>query len=394
MPRLAIVISHPIQYHAPLYGYLARDSRFQIHAFFMSDRGARPYYEPFAKTMVRHDNPILEGYDYTFLNEGEPRSWWAKKTERLSLRLAPRLEAFKPEAVYFHGYANPSFWPAIAWCRRHRVRVLLRGENEDRLPRPFWRRVTRELFLRALLPQVDAFLYIGKENRDFFRRRSVPESRLFYVPYSVDNSYFRQGLSEEQVQSIRTRLRKRYDLTADTRLFIYTHKFRDTMRPVDAVAGFARAAEAFRRPAALLMCGEGDLRAEVEDAVARNPAARIILPGFLSQTDLREHLLGSDVMINPAIEPWGCSVNEGIAAGLAQISSDMVVGWPDMVRDNGRVYPVGDLEALAAHIRAFDELSDEALMLMQNESLRLAAEELSFSVCADGLYAASTQPIL
>jgi glycosyltransferase involved in cell wall biosynthesis len=392
MVRLAIVISHPIQYHAPLYGFLARDGRFDLHVFFMSDRGARPYYDDFAKTMVRFDNPILAGYDYTFLREGEPQGWWQQRTEQLSARLSRELAAFRPEAVYFHGYTNPSFWPAMRWCRRNGVRVLFRGENEDWLPRAAWRNVARETFLRMLMPRVDAFLYIGKANRDFFLARGVPESKLFYVPYSVDNDYFRAGVSAEELRSIRERLRARYSLAPETRLFIYTHKFRDTMRPVDAAEAFARAAPSFEKPAALLMCGEGELRGAIEAVTHAHPAAKIILTGFLPQSDLREHLLGSDIMVNPAVEPWGCTVNEGIASGLAQISSDMVVGWPDMVRQsNGMVYACGDIPALTEQIRTMAAIDDAELRTMQAESLRLATEELSFATCAEGLFAAATR---
>src|SRR5207245_9464031 len=85
MHRLAIVISHPIQYHAPLYGYLAKDGRFQIKVFFMSDRGARPFYEKFSGTMVRYDNPILEGYDHAFLHSGEPENWWHERPSLFTL---------------------------------------------------------------------------------------------------------------------------------------------------------------------------------------------------------------------------------------------------------------------------------------------------------------------
>lgn len=392
MVRLAIAISHPIQYHAPLYGYLARDGRFELKVFFMSDRGARAFFDPFAQAMVRYDNPILGGYDYTFLHQGEPKTWREKKTERISFRLRREIAGFKPEAVYFHGYSNPSFWPAILWCRRNGVRVLLRGENEDMLPRPAWKNVARESFLRMLIPRVDAFLYIGRANKEFFLRRGVPESKLFYVPYSVDNDYFRGGVGEAELARIRTALRERYGLEAETRLFVYTHKFRETMRPVDAVAAFGRASSSFNRPVALLMCGEGELRGEVEAEAARHPEAKIILTGFLKQSDLREHLIGSDVMVNPAIEPWGCSVNEGIASGLAQISSDMVAGYPDMVRPaNGLVYKCGDLEALAEEIRIMAAVPDDQLRAMQRESLRLATEELSFATCADGLFAAATR---
>src|ERR1043166_8724348 len=166
--RLAIAISHPIQYHAPLYAFLAKDGRFDLRVFYMTDRGARPYYEPFAKTMVRFDNPILNGYAYEFLREGEPQGWWGKKTELMQFALRKKLAKWKPEAVYFHGYDNPAFWPAIAWCRANDVAVLFRGENEDVLPRPPLRRAAREAFLKLLIPKVEAFLYIGVENKEFF----------------------------------------------------------------------------------------------------------------------------------------------------------------------------------------------------------------------------------
>ena len=373
-----------------MYTWLARDGRFELRVFFMTDRGARPYYDAFARKMVQFDNPILEGYDHVFLSRGEPKGTWAQRTEFVKWSLRRELAAWHPEAVYFHGYDNPAFWPAIAWCRRNGVAVLLRGENEDVLPRPPLRRALRETFLRMLIPRVDAFLYIGAENRQFFLRRGVPDSRLFYVPYSVDNSYFRGGVSESDLATIRTTVRQKYGFAPDVRLFIYTHKLRGTMRPLDAVRAFANAAPAFTRPAAFLVCGDGELRGEVEAAIAGVPRGTIALAGFIPQSELRDSLLASDVMINPAIEPWGCSTNEGIASGLAQISSDMVVGWPDMVRsgENGEVYPCGNDEALERLIVDFANCSKEKIEAMKRRSFELATDVLSFRTCADGIDAA------
>jgi glycosyltransferase involved in cell wall biosynthesis len=389
--RLAIVISHPIQYHAPLYTWLARDGRFDLRVFFMTDRGARPYYDAFAQRMVQFDNPILEGYDHVFLSRGEAKWKWASRTELLQWSLRRELAKWHPEAVYFHGYDNPAFWPSMAWCRRNGVAVLLRGENEDVLARPPFRRALRELFLKMLIPRVDAFLYIGAENKQFFLRRGVPESKLFYVPYAVDNSYFRGGASESAIAAVRASVREKYAFPPQARLFIYTHKLRGTMRPLDAVRAFAQASPAFARPAAFLICGDGELRKEVEAAAAAARPGTIAMAGFIPQSQLRENLLGSDVMINPAIEPWGCSTNEGIASGLAQISSDMVVGWPDMVRtgQNGEVYRCGDVDALARIITDFANRTDTEIEAMKRRSYELASEVLSFRRCAEGIAAAT-----
>jgi len=386
MFRLATVISHPIQYHAPLYSYLAKDGRFQIKVFYMSDRGARPFYEKFSKTIVRYDNPILEGYEHVFLNSGEPRGWWQKKTEFLSRGLSKQLLNLCPQAVYFHGYTNPSFWPAILSCRKRGIRVFFRGENEDVLPRPLWRVWLREVFLKLLFPNIDGFLYIGTRNKEFFIKRNIPENRLFFVPYSVDNNYFRAGFSPAELDRIRRKIIEQYALGEDCRLFIYTHKLRSTMRPLDAVHAFCDSVHSNHLRAVLIMCGDGELRPEAEKLAREKGQGRVIFTGYLSQNDLRKHMLASDVMVNPAEEPWGCSVNEGLACGLAIISSDLVVGWPDMVVPgvNGHVYRCGDIQELSRSIQKFCLFPCSDLSRMKEESLKLS-EKLSFGTCADGL---------
>lgn len=389
MHRLAIVISHPIQYHAPLYGYLAKDGRFQIKVFYMSDRGARPFYEKFSGAIVKYDNPILEGYDYIFLNSGEPKSWWQRKTEFVHLGLGRELVNFNPHAVYFHGYTNPCFWLAMQMCKRKGIKVLLRGENEDVLPRPRWRIWVREIFLKILLCNLDGVLYIGRYNKEFFLKRKVSERRLFYVPYSVDNHYFRSGCPQTEVDKIRKEIMNKYGLEEGYRLFIYTHKLRSTMRPMDAVYAFCETIRSQNLRSALIMCGDGELRSEAEKEARNKGKGRIIFTSYLSQKDLRNHLLAADVMINPAIEPWGCSVNEGLACGLAMILSDQVVGWPDMVVHgvNGYVYRSGVLQELSQLIQRFSAMSSSELIKMKTESLKLS-EKLSFATCADGLAAA------
>jgi len=390
MHRLAIVISHPIQYHAPLYGYLAKDGRFQIKVFFMSDRGARPFYEKFSGTMVRYDNPILEGYDHVFLHSREPKNWWQRKTEFVHLGLGKELLNFNPHAVYFHGYTNPSFWLAMLICKRKGIKVLLRGENEDVLPRPWWRMWLREIFLKILLPNLDGVLYIGQHNKEFFLKRKISENRLFYVPYSVDNHYFRGGRSQAELDRIRKEILNKYGFEAGCLVFIYTHKLRPTMRPIEAVSAFCEAIRSQNLRSALIMCGDGELRSEAEKAAEKNGGkGRVIFTGYLSQRDLRDHMLSSDIMINSAIEPWGCSVNEGLACGLAMIVSDQVVGWPDMVMPglNGYVYQSGEVHALAQNIQKFSLMTVGDLTRMKQESLKLS-ERLSFATCADGLAAA------
>jgi glycosyltransferase involved in cell wall biosynthesis len=387
MHRLAIVITHPIQYHAPLYKHLAADGRFELKVFFLSDRGARPYYEKFAKKVIQYDNPILEGYAHTFMKQGTPKSWWQKRTEFVNFQLPQQLREFAPDGIYLHGYENPSILWSMVMCRLWGIPLLLRGENEDLIPRPLWKRLVRETYLLWILRQFDAFLYIGTYNKRFYLKRGIPEKKLFSVPYSVDNGYFMPG-SPAELERIREKVRSKYGVDAATRLFIYTHKLRQTMKPLDAVQAYCLLPETALRGSALIMCGDGELREQCEEIARGKKGAKIFFTGYISQAELKEHMLASDVMINPAQEPWGCSTNEGLASGLAMISSDQVAGWPDMVTEaNGFVYRCGDVRGLSELIRKMAELPGERIGRMKEESLGIS-RKLSFGACADGLAAA------
>jgi glycosyltransferase involved in cell wall biosynthesis len=73
------------------------------------------------------------------------------------------------------------------------------------------------------------------------------------------------------------------------------------------------------------------------------------------------------------------------------ISSDMVVGGPDMVKpgENGEVYKCGDIDALGRIVADFANAPDDAIERMKRRSFELATNVLSFQACADGLAAAT-----
>jgi len=65
--KLAVVISHPIQYWVPVYRALAELSNIDIKVFYVAENGAYEYYDTeFAQT-IKWDIPLTEGYDYEFL---------------------------------------------------------------------------------------------------------------------------------------------------------------------------------------------------------------------------------------------------------------------------------------------------------------------------------------
>jgi glycosyltransferase involved in cell wall biosynthesis len=71
--------------------------------------------------------------------------------------------------------------------------------------------------------------------------------------------------------------------------------------------------------------------------------------GFRNQSELPEIYGASDVFVQASErEPWGMVVNEAMACGMAVCASDRVGSAYDLVKDNGALFPVGDIDRLAA----------------------------------------------
>jgi len=385
--KLVIVITHPIQYHAPLYRRIAEADLFDLHVIFHNDRGARAYYDQSARATVSYDNGILEGYHYQFLTRGDPVGLGQKLQQRFLPSLIREIIRHQPTAVYFHGYNHPAHIQAMLRLGKHGIKVLLRGENEDVLPRSWWRNWSRETLLHQLLPKLSGILYIGEKNREFFSRRGFSKDKMFFVPYSADNEYFGINLMDTERLAIRRQIAADYSFDPNQVIFVHTCKHRAEKQPLDVVDGFIKANQhrTTPLPATLLLVGDGPLRSEMEARIVKAELRNAVFTGYVNQSKLKQCLLAADYCINAAPEPWGCVFNEALPAGLGIISSDRVVGWHDMVKigGNGFIYRFGCTDSLAHILRQCAE-HPEWIPGFREESKKLA-RIYSYDTCVSGL---------
>ncbi len=392
--KLTIVISHPIQYHAPLYRVIEDKGLFDLHVIYHNDRGIRPYFEKLANCNVSYDNDLLKGYSYEFLTQGKPASF----SERFRYVCLPELEnrilQSKPDAVYFHGYNHLAHIRAIFGLRKKGLKLFLRGENNDVLAKPRLGIIAREALLKVLLPCFDAILYIGHENKNFFLRRGVPEPKLFFVPYSADNRYFGLHLSDPEVESIRLSIRAEYGIPSDAIVFINTCKHRQEKRLLDVLEAYVKAFGSknivLKNKPCLLLVGDGPLNKRMRAIVEQSGLTSIVFTGYVNQSKMRELILASDYMVDAGAEPWGCVFNEALPAGLGLISSDHVVGHPDMVKvgENGFTHRLGDIDELG---RIFEKCAQDPELLKRFRiASRRIALKYSYEECVTGLYQALT----
>ena len=141
-------------------------------------------------------------------------------------------------------------------------------------------------------------------------------------------------------------------------LLVHLSNFRPVKRILDVVEIFARVARAV--PARLLLIGDGPDRSAAERLALRlGIHDRIHFLG--KQDNVNELLPLADLMLMPSeMESFGLAALEAMACGVPAIAT-RVGGVPELIDDgvNGRLFPVGDVDGMAAAAIAL--LTDPAL---------------------------------
>ncbi|HEX2117209.1 MAG TPA: glycosyltransferase family 4 protein [Alphaproteobacteria bacterium] len=372
--RLAYLVTHPIQYQAPLLRRINAEPDIDLTVFFGTDFSARPFVAADFGQTIEWDVPLLEGYRHEVLpaigaREEKDLGFW----KPLNYGLARRLAAGKFDAIWIHGYARWLHWTAMAAARRRAIKVLLRDEATPiSAPRGPLKRLAKRGFFFGLAHLVDAFLAIGSLNRHYYVEQGVPGGRIFMMPYAVDNARFKADAAKASAS--RESFRASLGLEPGRPVLLFAAKLIERKRPLQLIEAFAQvhAEPALRRPY-LLFAGDGPLRKPLEETAKRLAPGAVKFLGFQRQTELPRCYDLCDAFILPSgQEAWGLVINEVMCAGRAVIASDMVGAAPDLVRpgENGAVFRTDDVHDLARAIRQVVE-GEQRLAAMGRRSLEI-----------------------
>lgn len=373
--RVAYLVTHPIQYQAPLLRMIAADRDIDLKVFFATDFSARAFHDPEFGRAVEWDVPLLEGYASEVLpawpGTRYPGDAYFDAWRPFSRGLRRRLRAGRVDALWIHGYARLPHIAAMMAAKSAGIRVLLRDEtNAIGQARSGARAVAKRALFGMIDRLVDRYLTIGALNDAHYRDLGIDPAKFTPVGYAVDNTWFQARIAEAAAN--REALRQSLGLAPGRPIALFAAKLIDRKAPLDLVEAFASATSA--RDAVLLMAGDGDLRPAVEARIAQLGATdRIRLLGFQPQRQLAALYDLCDLFVLPSErETWGLVVNEVMNAGRPVIASDRVGSARDLVRDgiNGFVYPFGDIAALTT--RLGQSLADrDRLAAMGRESLTI-----------------------
>lgn len=371
--NVGFLASHPIQYHAPVFRELAKQSAFDFKVYFAHRPTAKEqgsgFNVPFQWTI-----PVLDGYEHTFLENRSltPSVIAYNGCDTPTIRSV--LKHDQIDVLIINGWNVKSCVQGLFGARKLGIPVIVRGENNLLRKRPWPKR----LMHRILLRYYSAFCAIGQANREYLLQHGVPENRIFHTPYCVDNDFFSQQSNRTEVLELRERLQ------AFGRKFTFTFcgKLEEKKHPVELIRTFRNTFQD-NDGVQLLIVGDGPLRKECEREIGEEDR-KIVLLGFLNQGEIRAAYAMTDCLVLPsdAGETWGLVVNEAFAAGRTAIVSDAVGCCRDLILEGRTGLKFKDrnwndlsraLRILALDKELSDRLGANAKKLIDSYSAQVAA---------------------
>ncbi len=235
--KLAVLVSHPIQYLAPVFRRLAAHPAIDLSVLYLSDFSLREFHDDGFGTSFKWDIPLLGGYRYVFLphfGDGTTLSFF----KPLTRSLYRHLKHGGYDALWLMGWGHQTYLRALALAKLIGVKVFIYGDSHAGGPGPYSR--SNALLKRFVFPLLfrcfDGFLATASANRDFYLAYGVPRQRIFLTPWVVDNDFFRSAA--ERARPMREELRAQLRLTRGRPVILYASKFMTRKRAIDLLEAY------------------------------------------------------------------------------------------------------------------------------------------------------------
>jgi len=383
--RLLVVQTHFIQYFAPLYRELARRPGIDLTVAYATDLGMREGLDRQFGKRVKWDVSLTDGYHWVVMPEhpGVDSVPGGLRRRNWSVR---NLVA-GADVVLISSFLSVTDQIAAWTAWKRRKPLLYRSESTLLPPLGNWsRRAARAVALPLFYGGVSAAIYIGEQNRRQLRRFGIPEERLHFGPYAVDNDLFISRAGE--LAPHREVLRAQFGLESELPVVLFVGKLIPKKQPLLLLEAFAHLQATL--PSQLLVVGDGELRSRMERRIAEAQIPRVHLAGFLNQSRIGEGYAVADVLVLPSVrdETWGLVMNEAMCFGLPVVASDRVGGALDLVREGetGSTFHFDDVNGLVEAMRRV--LPIEERRRLMGEAARRLIDRYSVQASADGIVSA------
>jgi glycosyltransferase involved in cell wall biosynthesis len=368
-PRLAILASHVVQYHAPLYREIAATGKVDLTVLYCARYGLEPVYDPTMDTKIEWDVPMLEGYRFEFMTNLS-RSTYRPLLGRVNPGIIVRLFRDRYDVILIQDYFYLTSWLALSTAKIAKKKIIFRGEGTLKSNRDSLGNHLKHRIIRAFIKAADLVLYSCNGNKKWLEYLGADSYKMALIPCSVDNDFFR--IQHNLILSGSESPKKQLGLDEDVLYVISAARMDPNKKLVDIVKAVA-VLQKNGFPVGLLLVGDGPNRYEIEHLVQELGLKNVHLPGFVNMSRISAYYAAADVFVLASeYDPSPKALSEALIFSLPAVCTDTIGTAGDLVVDgvNGFLYPVGNLEILV----------DRLFMILSNRGLREAMGRKSLEI--------------
>ena len=359
--RLAVLISHPIQYFRPVFAELAQHNDLDLQVFFGCNHGCETSFDPDFGVSFAWDVMANDGFVHAFITR-QPLAHLSQLRFALPMAwsAARRIAAWNPDQVLVFAYTPAFIALTTLFLKLRGQSLMLRADGTDRAFRrsPF-KSILKDNLLRLWYKQFQHIFPIGRDSNAHFARLGVPAPKRHPIPYAVDVDFFACQYQSWSPQ--RWNLRQDLGIPSADIVLLWSAKMTTVKAPLQLVEALKRVSTDQRKRFWFVAMGDGPLRKTFELQIQELLPGRCHFLGFCNQTEISRGYAMADALVFPSVEgeTWGLVVNEALQFGLAVIASDHPGSVADLLASKSPlpsgsvVFPSGNTVAFAMALQSF-----------------------------------------
>ncbi len=357
MKRLAIVLSHPVQYYSPLFKYIAKHLDLKVFYAFKptkQQQGRQGF-----KKAFEWDIDLFDGYEFEIMENvsAKPGTDHFKGCD--TPHIHEHLDQYAPTHILLFGWHLKTYRQALKYAKRKGIAVGVRGDSQFNPEQSWVKRTIKSLYYPFFLKQFNCFLSVGIRNKQYLQKYGVADGKIIFSPHAVDQEFWKA----------------KKDLSSSACNLLWVAKFIDKKRPFDVINAFKALKLKGNNDLQLRMVGTGPLLEASKALAAAVPDIEFL--GFKNQQELVEEYQRADLLIlsSDHRETWGLVVNEAFSAKVPAIvsdacgcSEDLLDGW------SGVKYEYKNVEDLS---RKIEEFSNSLKKTSNHEQTQKSIEKMN-----------------
>ncbi len=351
MKRLAIITTHPIQYNAPWFSMLAKRQKVKLKVFYTWPQAIDGFDDPDFKTKISWDIPLLDNYEYTLIKNTSTNPSSKSWNGIVNPTLISEVSNFCPDIVLVFGWKLRSHFLLMKHFR-NKIPIWFRGDSTLLDEIGGLKDILRRNLLKFIYKYIDKALYVGTNNKAYFKKHGLIEKQLLYVPHAIDNARFLDD-SEHKYESKAKNMRKELGINEANTTILFSGKLESKKNPLFLLKAINEINKSkIKSKINLIFVGSGPLEHELKSSTQGD--VNIHFLPFQNQSMMPIIYRLSDIFCLPSQGPqetWGLAINEALACGKPVLVSNKAGCAIDLVNNNvGRIFNSNDIENLKSKI--------------------------------------------